>query len=592
MNAGLKIRRLWPRGLAGLIWGFCLGLSLAVAPSLAQVPDLPQPQWSTVDLRRYDLLQTYDLGTLSLDQTGVEPEWATMPVALTGVIGLPAGDDPVPWVVLLHGRHGGCHFALNRPSQWPCDDPDYDQGLAYLTQGLIEAGFGVIAPNLNAAFSATYGATPERRNTLADQRSQAIIDAHLTRLAAAHGGEDPGFGADLTTQITNRVDWERLGMVGHSMGGGAAALNALTRQDRNNSTQIANGLGPVASLILVAPTRSQPPVQWDDIYQLPDIPTAILLGGCDRDITDFSSLYYAETAAQNPTRQTPVAVVMPLGANHNFFNAAVREDDYYRRPDHVALCNPQQSRQRLSRVAQETWLTRYSQAFFTKTLQPEPTFRPESATETHLALAAQLPAPAQIGQVPVITHLVWPAAQRHTLFSAPDSPTPWQTETRPNYEASPDLDLTLCPAFAPCGNLPRPQPQFPSLLRLRWTTPTEVLRFPIPRQDFRAFSALQLRLAADPSTPNPSLAVVLRDQAGRAARVEIPPSTPVLYRFDDPNRPAALPVYPTSVRIPLAQFQGVDLATLNRLDLVLDGTPQGTLYLASIDFLRGTLQNE
>lgn len=587
MDAGLKIRRLWPRGLAALIWGFCLGLSLAVAPSLAQVPDLPQPQWSTVDLRRYNLLQTYDLGTLSLDQTGVKPEWATMPVALTGVIGLPAGDDPVPWVVLLHGRHGGCHFALNRPSQWPCDDPDYDQGLAYLAQGLVEAGFGVIAPNLNAAFSATYGATPERRNTLANQRSQAIIDAHLTRLAAAHGGEDSGFGADLTRQLTGRVDWERLGMVGHSMGGGAAALNALTRQDRNNSTQIANGLGPVSALILVAPTRSQPLAQWDDIYQLPDIPTAILLGGCDRDITDFSSLYYAETAAQSSTRQTPVAVVMPLGANHNFFNAAVREDDYYRRPDHAALCNPQQSRQRLSRVAQETWLTRYSQAFFTTTLQPEFAVRSESTAETNLALAAHQPAPAQIYQVPVITHLVWPSAQRHTLFSAPHSSIPSQRDTRPNYEASPDLALTLCPAFAPCGNLPRPQPQFPSLLRLRWNTPTEFLRFPIPNQDFREFSALQIRLAADPSTPNPSLAVILRDQAGRAARVEIPPGTPALYRFDDPNRPAALPVYPTSVRIPLAQFQGVDLVALANLDLMLDTTSQGTLYVSSVELLRG-----
>ncbi|MFH7243720.1 MAG: alpha/beta hydrolase family protein [Spirulina sp.] len=548
------------------------------------MPDLPQPQWSTVDLRRYDLLQSYDLGTLSLTQTGVEPEWATMPVPLTGVIGLPAGDDPVPWVVLLHGRHGGCHFALNRPSQWPCEDPAYDQGLAYLAQGLVEAGFGVIVPNLNAAFSATYGATPERRNTLADQRSQAIIDAHLTRLAAAHRGEGPGFGADLTSQITDRVDWERLGMVGHSMGGGAAALNALTRQDRNRPTQIANGLGPVAALILVAPTRSQPLAQWDDLYQLPDIPTAILLGGCDRDITDFSSLYYAETA-QEADRTTPVAVVMPLGANHNFFNAAVREDDYYRRPDHTALCNPQQSRQRLSRVAQETWLTRYSQAFFAVI------FEPESVSETNFALAAQQPAPAQIAQVSVISHLVWPAAQRHTLFAAPASPMPWQGETRLRYEASPNLDLTLCPAFAPCGNLPRPQPQFPSLLRLRWSTPTEVLRFPISNEDFRNFSALQLRLAADPSTPNLSLAIILRDQAGRAARVEIPPSTPALYTFDAPNRSAALPIYPTAVRIPLAQFHGVDLSALASLDLVLDTAPQGILYLDSIVLLQDDPQD-
>ena len=573
----------WPSRLAGLALGFCLGIGITVAPSLAQGPGLPQPQRPAFDLSRYGHLQTYDLGAFSLEQTGVDPEWATMPVPLTGVIGLPAGDGPVPWVVLLHGRHGGCHFAVHGPSQWPCDDIRYDQGLAYLAQGLVDAGFGVLVPNLNAAFSATYGATPERRNPLADQRSQALIDAHLTRLAAAHRGEDAGFGANLTPQITDRVDWERLGMVGHSMGGGAAALSALTRQDRNRPAQIANGLGPVSALVLVAPTRSQPLAQWDDLYQLPDIPTAILLGGCDRDITDFSSLYYAETA-QDVERIHPVAVVMPLGANHNFFNAAVREDDYYRRPDHAALCNPQQSRQRLSRVAQETWLTRYSQAFFTAA------FAPESTTGTNLALAAHQPAPAQMHQVPVITHLVWPAAQRHSLFTVFGSPADWQTQARPSYDATTGLEQTLCPAFAPCGNLPRPQPQFPSLLRLRWVSPTESLRFPIPQEDFRDFSALQLRLAADPSTANPSFAVILRDQAGRAARVEIPPTTPALYTFDAPNRSAALPIYPTAIRIPLAQFQGVDLSALASLDLLLDTTPQGTLYLSGLELLKGNIR--
>ncbi|QQE67092.1 alpha/beta hydrolase [Leptolyngbya sp. BL0902] len=576
---------LWQRGWARVGLGLGVWLGLSSAAGLAQVQTVPRPQRPTIDLRRYAALRPYDLGPLSLVQTGVDPALATMPVPLTGVIGLPDGPDPVPWVVLLHGRHGGCHFAVHGPSQWPCADPPYDQGLAYLAQGLVDAGFGVIVPNLNAAFSATYGATPERRNILADQRSQAIIDAHLSRLADAHQGQDPGFGADLTRQITGRLDWNRLGMVGHSMGGGAAALNALTRQDRTRPAQIANGLGPVSALILVAPTRSQPLAQWDEIYQLPDLPTAILLGGCDRDITDFSSLYYAETADQDPNRTAPVAVVMPLGANHNFFNAAVREDDYYRRPDHAALCNPQQSRQRLSRVAQETWLTRYSQSFFSAALAQ--TVADESfATAVNLGISAQQPAPAQIAQVPVMTHLVWPAAQRHSLFSAHDHPATWDADPRPTYAASPQLRLTPCPAFAPCGNLPRPHPQFPALLRLRWDTPTEWLRFPLPQGDVRGVSALQLRLAADPSTPNPSFAVVLRDRSGRAARVDIPPTTPALYRFDAPNRSAALPVYPTALRIPLAQFQGVDLANLDSLDLVLDTLPQGTLYLTSVEWLR------
>jgi hypothetical protein len=71
--------------------------------------------------------------------------------------------------------------------------------------------------------------------------------------------------------------------------------------------------------------------------------------------------------------------------------------------------------------------------------------------------------------------------------------------------------------------------------------------------------------------------------------VEIPPTTPALYTFDAPNRSAALPIYPTAIRIPLAQFQGVDLSALASLDLVLDTTPLGTLYLADIELLRGNI---
>ena len=54
-------------------------------------------------------------------------------------------------------------------------------------------------------------------------------------------------------------------------------------------------------------------------YALPDIPTSIVVGGCDRDIYDLSSLYYFETANTHPNRETPVVSLLVPGANHNFF---------------------------------------------------------------------------------------------------------------------------------------------------------------------------------------------------------------------------------------------------------------------------------
>ncbi|HIK43355.1 MAG TPA: hypothetical protein IGR64_00540, partial [Leptolyngbyaceae cyanobacterium M65_K2018_010] len=283
--------KLWRLGLALLAIAL---LPLTPLAGRAGVEPLPLPRASTANLSRYPNLKPYDLGTLSFTQPGVAAPWQTMPLPLTGVIGLPHGAGPWPWVVIWHGRHGGCHFAPEGKSQWPCpagEETRYDQGFAYLAQALTEAGYGVLIPNLNGAFSDTYGATPQTRSLLADQRSQALVDAHLSQLAIANQGQSTGFGLSLN----GLVDWSRLAMVGHSMGGGAAALNAFHRQGRSSAAEIQAGLGPVAALVLVSPTRSYPIQQGAEVYQLADSPTAVLLGGCDRDIVDLSSFYYFET---------------------------------------------------------------------------------------------------------------------------------------------------------------------------------------------------------------------------------------------------------------------------------------------------------
>ncbi|NJL49789.1 MAG: hypothetical protein HC929_23170 [Leptolyngbyaceae cyanobacterium SM2_5_2] len=496
-------------------------MAVSFRPCSLAKAELPlPPSQPKLDLSLYPNLRLYDLGTATLSQTGVGQEFQAMPVPLTGVIGFPAGAGPFPIVVILHGRHGGCHFAAGGESQWPCrpgTETRYDVGFAYLAQRLTEAGYGILIPNLNGAFANAFGATPETRNQLADQRSQQIIDHHLTRLASADHNGSTDFGLS----VQGRVDWSALAMVGHSMGGGAAALSALNRQGHRSAEAMAEGLGPVAALLLVSPTRSHPIVRQPRAYQLPDVPTAVLMGGCDRDITDFSSLYYFEMADQDAHRRTLAAAVVLLGANHNFFNAAVGEDDYYRRADNRALCHPQRSRQRLSRVAQETFLTQYTQDFLAAVL------RPVSDSEAHalLGLAPGHAAPSHLYTWPVLTNLASPGASRYTVFRA--SPTP------ATYQPSSNLALTLCQPLSPCGNSPRPQPQFPAMLKLHWRSPGEFLRFPLSHADVGQFDSLQLRLAAEPRANASSLqlAITLHDQAGQATRVDIPASAPALFQF-------------------------------------------------------------
>ncbi|MBD2233583.1 alpha/beta hydrolase family protein [Phormidium tenue] len=537
-------------------------LSLGGMP-IAGLALLPPPETAlTPDLADFPLVKSYDLGMANLAQSGTAVD--TMPLALTGAIALPPGNSPVPWVVVLHGRHAGCHFQPEATSQWPCDpEPRFDLGFAYLAQALAEAGYGVLIPNLNAAFSETYGATADTRNDFADQRSGQIIDAHLTRLTLANQGDVSGFGIPLV----GRVDSTRLAMVGHSMGGGAAALSAL--QGRTVSD-----LNPSA-LVLISPTRSYPIAQRPNAYQLPDVPTAVIAGGCDRDIFDLSSLYYVETARQQP-RTTPIAGILLPGANHNYFNAAVAEDDYYRQPDNGPLCNPQRSRDRLSRVAQEDFLAQYTQAFLRTVWSP-----PGSAGLAEVGMAPDRAAPAELFEQSVLTALVSPNAQRYTVFEAEDAPAAILTA---------GLKATFCEPLTDCQQPSRPYPHFPTLLTLGWEAATESLQVPLEGVNVSSFTSLELRLAPDPSWSipqgQPVFAVVLRDRQGGAARVEILSTVPALRQFEaDSTHGNTAPLYPSALRVPLGQFSGVDLAALTSVELVFDQVPQGKLHLASIEFV-------
>jgi hypothetical protein len=265
---------------------------------------------------------------------------------------------------------------------------------------------------------------------------------------------------------------------------------------------------------------------------------------------------------------------MLLGANHNFFNTAIDYDDYYRWPNHANLCDPQRSDQRLSRVIQEQWLQRFLVEFLTTVLPGQ-----GGSEGAALGLAPDRPAPDQIYDQPVLTNLVWPSQGRYTLFRAGDGASV--------YQPSPDLQVILCGAFRPCDGGER-SPAFPTVLRLRWRQPGQGLLFPLSPLDLRNFSSLQLRLAGlqelPPHFTSAPLGIVLRDRHGGAVRLDLPPTPTTLSPLI--RDPGTSPfTYPGALRIPLAQFRGVDLAALSSLELRFDDLPEGGIDLAGIEFL-------
>jgi dienelactone hydrolase len=482
-------------------------------------------------------------------------------------------------VVLLHGRHPGCHFVEEaNPNPWPCPpgtETRFDQGLAYLAQALTEAGYLTLAPNLNAAYANAYGATAENRTDLVEARSQQIIDAHLAILSKAHQIGSADFGMPLT----GKVNLNQLAIIGHSLGGGIAV--GMARQSLEESAQFWGGdeISPVQALLLVSPTPSRSVEQEPWAYELPDVPTGIVVGGCDRDIYDLSSLYYFEAANASANRETPVAALLVPGANHNFFNAAVLRDDYYRQPDNAPLCDPQQSTLRLSRVEQENFLVNYALKFLEQTLNPGN----HRGTRSGRGIPQSLIPSAQISQVMVLANVAIPKAHQQIRFSP--------AETASNPLASGNLTLTHCAAFQPCDESLVRHPLFPAVLHIAWSQKGGWLRFPVsPQTVLQNAQSLHLRVAPVPGISDSGtasrFAVVLKDQSGRAVRVEVPSSTPALRELPaDSAYPQSSLAYPSLVSIPIGQFRGVDLTRLAAVDLVFDEGSEGSIYLAEIRFL-------
>jgi dipeptidyl aminopeptidase/acylaminoacyl peptidase len=193
-------------------------------PTPTQQPDLYAP-YSITALRA----RTYEPGTLEIERTdqlfGFKRHmlWYTSDgLRIHGYINIPDGEGPYPIIILLHG--------FSYPA-------DYDT-LGYLTDmgnSLAQNDFAVAFPDLRG-----YG--PSDSGDTLFQVGYAIDVLNLIATIKAQAGQ-PG--------LLENIDPTRIGLLGHSMGGGialrvltissdikAALLYAATSGDQAKNSQI------------------------------------------------------------------------------------------------------------------------------------------------------------------------------------------------------------------------------------------------------------------------------------------------------------------------------------------------------------------
>ncbi|MBL4685934.1 MAG: hypothetical protein JKY37_15165 [Nannocystaceae bacterium] len=518
---------------------------------------------------------------------------------------------PFPLVVMMHGRHATCYNpdspggTLGDGSsgggfgEWPCAPghipiPSYE-GYAFAATTLASHGYIVVsvsADGINAADN----------NTLdggADARGYLIV-AHLTQWAEfATAGAEP-FG----DKYVGAVDLERIGVVGHSRGGEGAARAVLIDQAND-------GIIGIDAALLLAPVDFTRPT-------LSDVALGIVLPYCDGDVTDLQGAHYFDDARYAaPGDLTPKYIFTMYGMNHNFFNTvwspssfvAAAGDDFQNLTEIFESsdpdCSPGPGSSRLTESQQQGALVAYMAAFFRRHLGEEEEFDD------------------------VLRGNVTPAAARGPIFTtyqAPDDPTErldvnaldddvaLQTNTLGETVTADGLKVyDLCGledanaiidhCVDELGSIQgmvfdSRQPHTPGLGQLRiafgpdarWTNTLPA------GTDVSALQFVQLRAGVDFEGPGQAASAVearleLTDTAGVSASVALSDYTDALQPAPGTLTPFLPKKILHGIRVPLVDFEGIDLSDLASVAVVFDGAPRG-LLLSDLAFSDAVIEND
>jgi dienelactone hydrolase len=530
----------------------------------------------------------YDLGMTTIVQSSFAEDnsFRNMPVRLNGVMAAPATGGPFPVVLILHGTHPGCPETEHNVDRWPCDpaveQPNY-RGFAYLVRALAAQGYVALSPNINAENTFGFG------EPVAGERLEQLVDLHLGALAEANAGGANSFGLELTS----RADVNRLAIIGHSRGGEAAIVLARNLAEESMHGDLA--YGPVDGLLLIAPS----PVFADPAEGVPS-PMAILLPACDADVINQDGQVFYEALRLQDTHDRATSVWLER-ANHNAFNTILPADPFglQGRPDCELL---------LDGEAQRDFLAAYATDFLATVYSPDPA-QIRSAMEG-MGIDVHAPAVDRL-YLEAAQAALLPASRHRLPLLTPVSAEDFTTSPIEADVFAENVETKFCPEgyYTPytapeleaCRRAHVVVPGRPAHAVVSWAAPGGSLRFVLPPGlgNLLLFDAVSLRATVDPLSPlNPAdtpqaFSVRLTDQQGNREIVPVRAGEPAL-RFPEgeledeffgtPLFTGRAPLLP--VRMPLSQFEQVNLASIYEVAIIFDQTDTGTLFLADVELVR------
>lgn len=263
-------------------------------------------------------VEEYDLG--EREYTALSGK--VMPYELRGVIGVPEGEGVFPLILITHGSHSNVD-----------EDLRFDTGFTYLVKRLSENGYIAVSMDMSGAYLWKYGDNDDK------EKSVHIADAQLQSLKAANEGSETGFPLELK----GKIDFENMGLIGHSRGGDTVFDIALDQQSKGMT------IDGILSIAPILPNDIE-------IREWPDAKISILVPEYDGDVASLDG-FAIQSVLEDETEELH-SVTFLRKANHNYFNDNLSMND--------ALLNrsEEQLTDQISKEAQQNFLADFASDFF------------------------------------------------------------------------------------------------------------------------------------------------------------------------------------------------------------------------------------
>ncbi len=485
---------------------------------------------------------------------------------------------PFPVVMMLHGNHATCGRGAN---------PRIDDNTQYTTTGTCPAGYevvpnhegyaeaarelashGYVVVSVNANRGITAGAGVAGDSGLNLARGRLLL-RHLELLSEwnRNGGTPPSLGVDLQ----GRLDFANVGLMGHSRGGeGArAAYNLYRDADSPWPARIGSDLR-IKGVFEIGPVDGQ----TSRVLDATGTSWAVLLPMCDGDVSNLQGVRPFDRMIDDATEApaTPKATFSVWGTNHNFYNSEWQRSDAAGCRNHDAVWL-RENGAALQRQVGNTAMTDFFRAHVGRQADPQlgRLFNPAHPLPSDLAAIT----PIERGFVDT------PNAAVTRVFERFDQPAGTNTYGAANEAANVTVAhkrLNAHDRNYAGAELAWTQADAGVFFQSNWEAPGS-------GRDVRDARTLTFRVARTPAADNP--ASVPTDFSIQLVQADGSLTRPVALRdYLSLEGPAIGPGGPHSilqtVRIPLADFAGVDLSRVRGIRYTFDRSPTGSIYLGDL----------